>query len=55
MTQGAQTGALEGWEVGGRLKSEGTCVYLWLIRADVWQKWTYNTVKQSSSNLKKCV
>ena len=26
------------WEVGGRFKREGTCVYLWLIHADVWQK-----------------
>ena len=30
--------SLEGWEVGGRLKREGTCVYLWLIHVDVWQK-----------------
>ena len=29
---------LEGWEVGGRFKREGTYVYLWLIHADVWQK-----------------
>jgi len=27
-----------GWEVKGRLKREGTCVYLWLIPVDVWQK-----------------
>ena len=27
-----------GWEVGGRFKSEGTKVYLWLILVDVWQK-----------------
>ena len=27
-----------GWEVGGRLKKEGTYVYLWLIHADVWQR-----------------
>ena len=27
-----------GWEVGGRLTREGTCVYLWLIHVDVWQK-----------------
>ena len=27
-----------GWEVGGRVKSEGTYVYLWLIHTDVWQK-----------------
>ena len=26
------------WEVGGRFKREGTCVYLWLIHVDVWQK-----------------
>ena len=24
-----------GWEVGGRFKREGTCVYLWLIHVDV--------------------
>ena len=30
--------SLEGREVGGRLKREGTCVYLWLIHVDVWQK-----------------
>ena len=29
---------LKGWEKGGRFKREGTCVYLWLIHADVWQK-----------------
>ena len=28
------------WEVGGRFKREGTCVYLWLIHVDVWQKLT---------------
>ena len=27
-----------GWEVGGRFKSEGTSVYLWLIHDDVWPK-----------------
>ena len=27
-----------GSEVGGRLKREGTYVYLWLVHADVWQK-----------------
>ena len=26
---------LEGWEVGGRFKKEGTYVYLWLIRASL--------------------
>ena len=26
--------------VGGRLKREGTYVYLWLIYVDVWQKTT---------------
>ena len=29
-----------GWEVGGRLRREGTYVYLWLIHVDVWQKST---------------
>ena len=41
MMQGAETGALgqlEAWEVGGRFKREGTCVYLWLIHADEWQR-----------------
>ena len=28
----------DGWEMGGRFKREGTCVYLWLIRVDVRQK-----------------
>ena len=27
-----------GWEVGGRFKREGTCVHLWRIHVDVWQK-----------------
>ena len=27
-----------GWEVGGRFKREGTCVYLRLIHVDIWQK-----------------
>ena len=27
-----------GKELGGRFKSEGTYVYLWLIHVDVWQK-----------------
>ena len=26
------------WEVGRELQREGTCVYLRLIRVDVWQK-----------------
>jgi len=26
------------WEVGERFRREGTCVYLWLILVDVWQK-----------------
>ena len=29
---------VEASEVGRRFKREGTCVYLWLIHADVWQK-----------------
>ena len=29
---------LVGWEVGGKFKRKGTCVYLWLIHVDVWQK-----------------
>ena len=27
-----------GREMGGRFKSEGTCVYPWLISVDIWQK-----------------
>ena len=45
MTHGAQiwcsvTTQLDGmgWEVGGRVRKEGTCVYLWLIHVDVWKK-----------------
>ena len=45
MTKGTRTGALsrlcnnlEGWEVGGRFKREGTYVYLRLIHVAVWQK-----------------
>jgi len=28
----------DGWEVGGRIRREGTYVYPWLIHVDVWQK-----------------
>ena len=28
----------KGWEVGGKLKVEGTHVYLWLTHVDVWQR-----------------
>ena len=41
MTQGTQTGALgqpRGVGGGGRFKREGSCVYLWQIHVDVWQK-----------------
>ena len=38
-----------GWEVGGRFKREATCVYLWLIHVDVWQKLT-QYCKQLSFN-----
>lgn len=27
-----------GWEVERGFRREGTCVYLWLIGVDVWQK-----------------
>ena len=45
VTQGAQPGALRqprgvrwggGWDEGSRRRE--TCIYLWLIHADVWQK-----------------
>ena len=26
------------WEVGGRLKREGTQVYIWLILVDIWKR-----------------
>ena len=29
---------LEGWEMGGRLRREGTDAYLWLIHVDLWQR-----------------
>ena len=29
-----------GRQVGGKFKREGTCVNLWLIHVDVWQKTT---------------
>ena len=38
-TSGVGWGGM-GWEVGGRFKKEGTCVYLWLIHVDVWQRLT---------------
>ena len=44
MTQAVQSELcdnLEGWDrvgSGERFKGEGTCVYLWLIHTDVWQK-----------------
>ena len=31
-----------GWEVGRRVKREGTYVYLWLIHVNVWQRPTQN-------------
>ena len=49
MTQGTQIGLFDNlervgwgwmWEMGGRLKKEGTYVYLWLIHVDVWRKAT---------------
>jgi hypothetical protein len=27
-----------GWEMGGNLKREGLCTYLYLIHVDVWQR-----------------
>jgi len=26
------------WEMGGRLKREGTYIYLWPIHVNIWQK-----------------
>lgn len=40
-----------GWRVAGRLKREGTYVYLCLIHTVVWQKPT-QCLKELSSNLK---
>ena len=52
MTQGTQTRALKGpreggkgWEVGGRFKSEGTDVHLWLVHVDYRREQT-DIVKQ---------
>ena len=28
----------KGWEVGGRVKTKGAHVHLWLIHVDAWQK-----------------
>ena len=39
------------WEMGGRLKTEGKCVYLWLIQVDGRNQ--HNIVKQLSSSKKK--
>ena len=40
MTQGPQIQCSEmtGWQVGGRFKMQGTCMYLWLIHVAIWQK-----------------
>ena len=39
MTQGAQTGAMRPLKgAGGRFKTEGTCIDLWPIHVDIWQK-----------------
>ena len=32
------------WEVGGRFRREGTCVYLWLIHAVVWKTPTQHCI-----------
>jgi len=29
---------MTGWQVGGRFKMQGTCMYLWLIHVAIWQK-----------------
>ena len=49
---------LEGWVGGGgeRFEKEGTCVRLWLIHVDVWQKPTQYCkaiILQLKINLKK--
>ena len=41
MIQGTKSGLCNNLEVGGRVKREGTYVYLWLIHADIWQKSTW--------------
>ena len=45
---------LEGWEMAGRLRKEGTYVYLWLIHVDVWQKPTQHC-KAAIPQLKKYI
>ena len=42
---------VEEWKTGGRLRSEGIYVYLWLIHVEICQK-TKNSVKQLSFNKK---
>ena len=45
------------WKERGRLKKEGTYVYLWLIHVDVWQKPTqycnYPSINKKSKKKKK--
>ena len=48
---------LEGWDVEGRFKMEGTYVYLWLIHVLVWQKPTPHCkaiIIQLKINVKNC-
>ena len=44
-----------GLVVGGRFKSEETCVHLWLIHVDVWQKPTQYCKAIKNKCLKKIV
>ena len=45
-----------GWEVGRRCKREGTYVYLWQIRVDVWHKPTQHckTAPAAAKSLQSC-
>ena len=47
------------WKERGRLKKEGTYVYLWLIHVDVWQKPTqycnYPSINNKSKKKKNTV
>ena len=60
ITHTAQTSIcdnLEGWDVEGRFKMEGTYVYLWLIHVLVWQKPTPHCkaiIIQLKINVKNC-
>ena len=38
---------------GEGLEGEGTCVHLWLIQIDVWQKYNYPSIKNNGKKQRK--